>query len=156
MSVEFHGEPVIVTVKKVEIVYKGRFMDGYPTLVQIDGVETSKLDPPLYVKAIQVGAVVDGPLLIFVRYSEKTIIYEPEEFDLVLGNVRITKKIDRWPCAVFVNGLEVRTRSIDVKFAEGECVVVELSFLPESMVVLEPEDASPEYSVGDTTLPLTN
>lgn len=118
-------------VQLLGVLHEGDFNDGYSTFVKIDGKSFQEQEPKRYEKEIIVKSVVDKPLQVQVLFGDGTTeVFEPKEFRLDMENISIEIHSTRNPCAIYINGSEVKCRSLEVTFKEGEAVWVNLVLLP--------------------------
>ena len=123
----------VTKVKRLDIVHKGNCHDGYPTIVLIDGKTGPEMDPPRWDKVITLVAEAGEPLRVEVDYANgfPSQAYEPEEFELHLGDLTVKCPYPgRYPALVMLGGYNPRVRSLTILFQEGEAVWTNLTILP--------------------------
>lgn len=83
----------------------------------------SEVGYPLSV-VVEYREIVDGEMV----FTKETI--QPEEFNLQLGDLRVTIQSDYSPCRISLSEYNIKARSLRVNFFEGEAVWVYLKLLP--------------------------
>lgn len=140
-------------VGKLELVNRSwdlardRLYDGFGVIAVIDDKTYPECDPPRYEKELVLTTCPPkdpsspkGECYLTVTFSDGTqeIVY-PEVFDFQMGDLRVAIKDDYYPCQTLLGGYDVMTRSLEIRFAEGECPWVNLKFLPYSDMLEESE-----------------
>ena len=141
---------VIMPVDRLDIVRPpvDTFEDGFPTYVLVDGKKLPDRDPPLWDKRVllvveaganlSVAVWVTDKTIVDGQYNEQLLIFQPKDFDLTLGCVRVRTHPTRYPCQITINGFEPRVKALTISFEEGVAVWVNMEFLPIGEMV--PDD----------------
>lgn len=119
------------TVERLEVVHKGPYVSGFHTVLVVDGKHMPEQSPPRYEQSISVSLEAKKPICVQATFRDGSKqLFEPKNFLMVLGDLKVETRHNRYPCAVEINGHDVRCRSLKVEFKRDEAVWVNVTFMP--------------------------
>lgn len=117
---------------------EGKCLDGWGYIILEDGKDALQRESPKREVWFSLISETNRPLSLIVEYKvfigDEYIyareIIQPKEFDLQLGDLRVTIHPQYCNCRVSLGDYNIKTRSLRINFFEGEAVWVYLKLLP--------------------------